>query len=162
MASKQLNLVTFEDGETRNFGKVARVLTDIPELTGAGYFIVFRIVDGTIIRYVHSDAYASELTKQQAAWGVCEKVRTMIQHERDIVRIKRKINDTLEVISKGVFLTKIMGADKIPSAWAKAWAAIYKEDVRNYEFLSREEKMALRKENKIILKRFEILAREEP
>jgi len=162
MSKQPLNLVTFSDCETRNFGKVARVLTDTPNLTSSGYTITFRIVDGTLINYVHNDSFASELTKQQAAWGVCEKVRTMIQHERDIVRIKRKISDTLEVISKGVFITKSMGTDKIPSCWAKAWAEIYNEDVRNYEFLSREEKLSLRKDKEVILKRFELMVVEEP
>jgi hypothetical protein len=162
MSKQPLNLVTFSDGETRNFGKVARVLTDTPSLTSSGYSITFRIVDGTIINYVHNDTNANELTKQQAAWGVCEKVRTMIQHERDVVRIKRKINDTLEVISKGVFITKAMGTDKLPSGWAKAWAAVYGEDVRNYELLSREEKFALRSDREVVLKRFELMVVEEP
>ena len=162
MSKQPLNLITFSDGETRNFGKVARVLTDTPNLTNSGYTITFRIVDGTIINYVHSDMLASDFTKSQAAWGVCEKVRTMIQHERDVSRIKRKINDTLEVISKGVFLTKAMGTDKLPSGWAKAWAEIYNEDVRNYEFLSREEKLSLRKNSEVILKRFELMVVKEP
>ena len=157
-----MNIISFSDGESRNFGKVARVLTDTPNLTSSGYTITFRIVDGTLINYVHSDANASDFTKQQAAWGVCEKVRTMLQHEKDVTRIKRKINDTLEVISKGVFLTKSMGTDKLPSGWAKAWAEIYNEDVRNYEFLSREEKLALRKNREVILKRFELMVVEEP
>ena len=156
MAKQILNLVTFSDGEYRNFGKVARVLTDIPNLTSSGYTLIFRIVDGTLIKYVHQDSFASELTKQQAAWGVCEKVRTMIQHERDVNLIKRKINDTLEVISKGVFLTKSMGTSKIPSGWAKAWSEVYNEDVRNYELLSREEKLALRKDKAIFLKRIQL------
>jgi hypothetical protein len=162
MPSKLTNFVTFSDGETRNFGKVARVLTDTPNLTSLGYSITFRIVDGTIINYAHSDILASDFTKSQAAWGVCEKVRTMIQHEKDIDRIKRKINDTLEVISKGIFLTKSMGIDKLPSGWAKAWAGVYNEDVRNYELLSREEKFELRKDSEVILKRFELMIVEEP
>ena len=156
MSRQQLNLVTFPDGETRNFGKVARVLTDIPNLTSSGYFLIFRIVDGTLITYEHLDGFASELTKQQAAWGVCEKVRTMIQHEKDVNLIKRKINDTLEVIIKGVFLTKTMGTKDVYSSWAKAWAEVSGDGIRNYEFLSREEKIALMKDKAIILKRIQL------
>jgi hypothetical protein len=55
-----------------------------------------------------------------------------------------------------------MGIDKLPSGWAKAWAGVYNEDVRNYELLSREEKFELRKDSEVILKRFELMIVEEP
>jgi hypothetical protein len=153
MISQPTNTITFQDGETRIFGKVAKVLADQPVLTTSGYFILFRVIDGTVITHTHIDELASDLTKLQAAHGVRDKVRTSINNEKNLTRLIRKINNCLEVINHGVFINRNMGIVAPPTLWAIAWSNTYGRLVGDYKLLTKDEIVLVKKDTLVLIER---------
>lgn len=171
---KVINMVTMQDGTSRNFGERGKLLSS-QEVSTKGFSITFHIITGDQVSYEYvSEHEVPELLMEMACFGVSSKVKAATSG-CSVDELKTVIQAKVEEIQEGIFTTRgNLGESITPLTQVQtAYALVNGINVEEKEGiaqvnavfaqLSKEEKSALYKDPKIKLElaKLRLLAAQE-
>lgn len=156
---KAINLVTMEDGSTKNFGERTKLLAD-HDVSDTSFKVTFHLSNGQQI--VYNFEGDTNLLLEMAAFGASSKIKQACTGEKEADGIAAIINTKIKEFQEGNFVTRTTG--QITTSLSQiqvAYARVNDIDVTNsdgvakvnaiFAAMSKEDKSALYTVGKIKL-----------